>query len=319
VHYGAEATRVNNESERDMRIFITGATGFIGGTLAIRLAGVHRVHGLTRNSDHADALAAAGIEPVVGDLDDVDLLTAQAQAADAVINAADSDHAGAVNTLIAALAGSGKPLLHTSGSSIVGEPSGGEPQDDVYTEADIDVDSGWTPAPDKQARVALDRHVMAAADRGIRSVVLCNTMIYGTGEGAHIDSVQIPRLVATARRTGIAQHIGRGLNVWSNVSLDDVCALYCLALERAPAGSFYFAENGEASFRSIAEAIASALHLAPPRSIDVDDAVTEWGFEPAVYALGSNSRVRAVAARRDLGWQPRDSSVTDWIHRDIRA
>jgi nucleoside-diphosphate-sugar epimerase len=301
-----------------MRIFITGATGFLGGTLATRLASAHRVRGLTRSASSIAALTAAGIEPVLSDLDDAAVLTDEARAADAVINAADSDHAAAVDTLLAALEGTGKPFLHTSGSSIVGEPSGGEPQDDIYTETDIAGEGQWVPAPEKWARVAIDRTVLAARERDIRSVVLCNSMVYGTGEGVHRDSVQVPRLVTTARRTGVVRHIGRGLNVWSNVSLDDACRLYLLALDKAPAGSFYFVENGEATFLSITEAIAEALRLPPPQSIGVDDAITEWGFEPAVYALGSNSRVRARAARDELGWRPNDESVTAWIRANVR-
>ncbi len=301
-----------------MRIFITGATGFLGGTLATRLSATHHVRGLVRSTADAASLAAAGIEPVFGNLDEAGLLAGEARAADAVINAADSDHAGAVDAILDALDGSGKPFLHTSGSSIVGSASGGEPQDDVYSEDDVYGDATWAPASDKQARVSIDRRVLAAKDRDIRSVVLCNSMVYGTGEGVRADSVQIPRLVETARRTGVVRHIGRGLNRWSNVSLDDACSLYLLALDKAPAGSFYFVENGEESFRAITEAIAAALRLAPPQEMSVSDAVAEWGFEPAVYALGSNSRVRGRAARDGLGWQPRQSSITSWIRENVR-
>lgn len=299
------------------RIFLTGATGFLGGTLAVRLAAKgHEVHGLTRSENSTTGLRSAGIIPVLGTLDDVDVLIDEARAADVVINAADSDHAASVDTLLTAMEGSAKPFLHTSGSSIVGEPSNGEPSDDIYTETDVLPGGSWTPAPDKQARVAIDRKIIAAKDRGVRSVVLCNTMIYGTGEGLHRDSVQIPRLVTTARRTGVVRLVGRGANRWSNVSLSDACDLYELALEAAPPGSFYFVENGEASFADIGQAIADALRLGPPQPLPVAQAVTEWGYEPAVFALGSNSRVRGRAAR-ELGWTPRDPSVTDWIRSAI--
>ncbi|WP_162601017.1 NAD(P)H-binding protein, partial [Paraburkholderia sp. C35] len=99
-----------------MNIFITGASGFIGGSIAAGLVRAgHRVTGLIRNPDHAAELKRLGIEPIVGTLDDRDLLIAQAKAADAVINAASSDHRGAVEALIEGLAGSNKPFLHTSG------------------------------------------------------------------------------------------------------------------------------------------------------------------------------------------------------------
>ena len=105
-----------------MQIFVTGANGFIGGAVASALiADGHTVRGLVRSQAKADAVAACGVEAVVGSLDDAALLQAEARAADAVVNAASSDHRGAVEALIAGLSGSGKPLIHSSGSSIVAD------------------------------------------------------------------------------------------------------------------------------------------------------------------------------------------------------
>src|SRR5262245_27178670 len=105
-----------------MQIFVTGANGFIGGAVALALiADGHTVRGLVRSKAKADAVAAYGVEAVVGSLDDAALLQAEARAADAVVNAASSDHRGAVEGLIAGLAGSGKALIHSSGSSIVAD------------------------------------------------------------------------------------------------------------------------------------------------------------------------------------------------------
>ncbi|MDT0320806.1 NAD-dependent epimerase/dehydratase family protein [Streptomyces millisiae] len=301
-----------------MKVLVTGATGYIGGSVAVRLvAAGHTVVGLTRDPAKADALDRLGIAPVVGTLDDATLLTAQAGAADAVVNAADSDHRGAVEALIAGLAGSGKPLLHTSGSSIVGTDSRGEPSDTVFAEEIMAPGSTWRPAPDKAARVAIDRLVLAAADAGVRSTVLCNTLIYGHGLGPARDSVQIPALVRQARASGVARHVGRGLNIWSNVHIADVADLYLRALTKSPAGSFHFVENGEESFAAITAAIAERLGVAGPEPWDVEAAIDAWGYEPAVYALGSNSRVRASRARRELGWSPRHGSVTAWIGDEL--
>ena len=111
-----------------MNIFLTGANGYIGGAAAVALiAAGHRVRGLVRDKTKADTVAPHGVEPVVGTLDDGALLQAEARAADAVVNAADSDHRGAVEALVAALAGSGKTLIHSSGSSIVADLAMGEP------------------------------------------------------------------------------------------------------------------------------------------------------------------------------------------------
>lgn len=303
-----------------MDIFVTGATGYIGGSVAERLVGAgHRVTGLARTVENAEALQRRGIVPVLGTLDDGDVLADEARRADAVVNAADSDHRGAVESLIEALAGSGKALVHTSGSSIVGDDARGNESDKIFTEADVTPAGSWRPEPDKAARVALDRRVLAAADRGVRSVVLCNSLIYGHGRGLGRDSVQVPRLVRQARASGVARYIGAGRNIWSAVHVDDVTDLYLLALDQAPAGSFYFAENGEASFLDMAQAIAETLRLGPAQSWDIGAAIQEWGYEPAVYALGSNSRVRGAAARDQLEWRPRHDSVTEWIRRRLTA
>lgn len=294
-----------------MRIFLTGASGFIGGAVASALiAQGHTVRGLVRDQAKADAVAAHGVAAVVGSLDDAALLQAEARAADAVVNAASSDHRGAIEALIAGLAGSGKPLLHTSGSSIVGDEAMGEPSERVFHE-----DTPLVPEPDKVARVELDRRVLSAP--GIRSVVLCNTMIYGSSLGAPAQSVQIPALVRQARDSGVARYIGRGLNRWSNVHIADVAALYALALAKAPAATFLYVESGEASLGEIVRAIATRLEIGPAQSFSAEEAVAAWGRELAVFALGSNSRVRGAFATEHLGWSPQHRSVTDWIAREL--
>jgi nucleoside-diphosphate-sugar epimerase len=297
-----------------MNIFITGASGFIGGSIAAGLVRAgHRVKGLIRKPEHAAELERLGIVPVTGSLDDRALLINEAQAADAVINAADSDHRGAVEALIEGLADSGKPLLHTSGSSIVGDASAGE----RGTAAIFHEDALPEPTADKAARVAIDQLVLNAAQRGIRSAVLCNTLIYGNGAVKGSASVQLPRLVRQAQKSGVVRHVGSGGNIWSNVHIDDVVELYRLALEKTPAGMFYFVESGEASFHDMSVALADALGLGAPQAWPLDDAIQEWGYEMASYGLGSNSRVRGTRAREQLGWQPQRNSVLDWIRHDM--
>jgi nucleoside-diphosphate-sugar epimerase len=296
-----------------MKVFITGAGGFIGGSLAAGFVKTgHHVRGLVRRTEQRDALQALGIEAVVGTLDDRELLIAEARAADAVVNAASSDHRGAVEALIDGLAGSGNALLHTSGSSIVGDASGGCAGSAIYTE-----DTLPEPTSDKAARVAIDRFVREAAGRDVRSIVLCNTLIYGHGAVQGSASVQLPRLVAQAHQSGVVRHVGTGGNVWSNVHIDDVVALYLLALDKAPAGSFYFVASGEASFRDMSTAIAETMGLGASQDWPLEDAIACWGYEMASYGLGSNSRVRADKARRELGWRPVHTSVTDWIRNEM--
>jgi nucleoside-diphosphate-sugar epimerase len=291
-----------------LKIFVTGANGYIGGSVASALiADGHKVRGLVRSKEKADAVAAHGVDPVIGSLDDADLLQAEARAADAVVNAASSDHRGAVEALISGLSGSGKPLIHSSGSSIVADLAMGEPSDRIFDEM-----TPIVPLTERAARIAIDQLVLTAP--GIQSVVLCNSMIYGSALGSAAQSVQIPALVRQAKVSGVARYIGRGLNWWSNVHIVDVAALYVLAIARASA--FMYVESGEEALGEIVRAIAAELGLGPAQSISSEEAIAFWGRNLALFSLGSNSRVRGNAAV-NLGWLPAHRSITRWIASDF--
>ena len=299
-----------------MKILITGASGYIGGSVAAALlASGHTVKGLVRSAERAQAVRALSIEPVVGTLSDASLLAQSAREADAVINAANSDDRGAVEAMLPALAGSGKLFVHTSGSSIVGDLAGGERGDAVYED-----DTPIRPLPGKAARVAIDRLVLDSAKNGVRAVVICPTMIYGRGRGVHRESVQVPRLISLARKHGVGRHVGRGDNIWSNVHIDDLVSLYALAFEKAPAGAFYYAENGENSYRELAQAISRMLGFGGrTKPMPIDEAVAEFGEVAAQFSYGSNSRVRALRARRELGWRPEGRALLDEIEHGCYA
>jgi nucleoside-diphosphate-sugar epimerase len=297
-------------------IFLTGATGYIGGSVAVQLIrSGYRVRGLVRNAENARRVEEHGIEPVLGSLEDGAQLTREARASDGVINTASADHPGAVRALIAGLEGSSKLLLHTSGSSVIGDDVRGSRRSEVI----FDEETPFVVAPDKQARHAVDLEVLGSAEHGIRSAVICPSLIYGVGSGVNRDSVQIPFLAKNALAQGVVQLVGEGLNVWSNVHIDDVAALYVKVVERAPAGAFYFAENGEASFGDIGTALATRLHLRGVEALAPETAAERWGRAKAYFSLGSNSRVRGLRARRELGWSPRHTSVIDWILNDMPA
>lgn len=298
-----------------MRIFLTGATGYIGGSVAAALiAAGHDVRGLVRDEARGSALAARGIEPVTGSLDDAALLTGEARGADAVVDAASADHRASAEALLAGISGTGRVFLRTSGSSVVGHPDAGEYRAEIYDE-----EAPFTPSEGRAARVALDRDVLAASERGVRPVIICPSLIYGKGHGLNEDSVQVPWLLNLAKKKGRALHIGPGTNVWSNVYIDDLVDLYLRALDRAPAGAFYFAENGEMSMRDMCAAIAEAHGLGGPEPMTLDEAAAEWGAGPAANTMGSNSRVRAVRARKELGWAPTGPSLADEIARGCYA
>ncbi len=292
-----------------MRIFVTGATGYIGGSVAERLiASGHHVVGLVRSAESIPLLKDRGIESVLGNLDDPEVVTKTAHEADAVIHAASADHPGSVVTLIAALERSGKTLICTTGSGIVADSADGEYAGSVvYTE-----DTYFEPAPFRRPRVAMNHLVgQAAIDKGIRSVVICPSMIYGKGRGLQPDSDQLPKLIALSKQVGAGVYFGKGLNRYSNVHIDDLVDLYLLAREKAPGGSFFFAENGDASFKEIAEMISRSFGLGKTVSLSVEDLVRQHG-DAARYGVTSNSLVSAVNARR-LGWTPKAPSLAEYF------
>lgn len=292
-----------------MKVFCTGASGYIGGSVAAHLvAGGHQVTGLVRTPEKADAVRARGIEPLLGTLDDAERLAQAAQAADIVVNAANADHHGAAAALLGALAGSGKLFIHTSGSSIVGTRARGHRSDAIFDES-----STIAPSAARAARVALNNLILSYRDRGCRPVIICPSLIYGLGRGVEPHSIQVPFLIRLARKRGCAAYAGPGENIWSNVHIDDLVMLYALVIEKAPAGAFFFAENGENSMREICEAINRMLaYQAAPSAMSMEEAAAEWGEGVAEDTMASNSRVRAVKARQ-LGWAPKARSLIEEI------
>ena len=165
---------------------------------------------------------------------------------------------------------------------------------------DFDEDTPITPSPARAARVALNELILSYRDKACRPVIVCPSLIYCLGHGANPDSVQVPLLIKLARKRGNAAHAGPGENVWSNVHIDDLVPLYAMAIEKAPAGAFYFAENGEHSMREACEAINRMLGFAgPPSAMSMQEAAAEWGEGTAQDTMASNSRVRAKRARQD--------------------
>ncbi len=304
-----------------MKIFMTGASGYIGGTVADSLikAG-HSITGLARTEEAAARLRAHGIEALRGDLASHGLVRNAARSADAVINCANAEDPFVVAAIVEGLAGSGKAFVHTSGSSVVGDKAAGKFSPKIYHE-----DTPLEPLPEKIQRVAVQRAVLAAAGQGVRSVVLCPCLIYGRGSGANPDSIQVPNLIRQAVRSGIPRYIGEGENIWSTVHIDDVADAYLLALEGARAGSFFYIENGEASLKSIVQSIARLLGgKQSPQSWSIDEAIAEWGPQAAWFSLGGNSRVSADKARKLLGWKPGGADLfheieQGWYRRQLEA
>lgn len=287
-----------------MHVFLTGATGYIGSAVAeaLRAAG-HQVSGLAR-SDSAEArLAASDIRPVRGDLGDPDSVAAAARAADGVIHAATTNDAStdtaAISAILAALRGSGKPFIYTSGIWVYGDTGGR-----VVTES-----SPANPVALVAWRSAVEREVLRAADDGIRSVVIQPGVVYGRGGG-------IPAAwIESARRNGAAKFVGTGENRWAMVHVEDLAELYLLALERAPAGTLLLAVGGP-SVR------VADMARAASEGAGAGGRVTAWPLAEARAALGNYADALALdqqaSSRRAeelLGWRPSRPGALDELRR----
>ena len=291
-----------------MRVFVTGASGHIGSAVIPELleAG-HEVVGLARSDESAAVLVAGGADVYRGDLDDLDNLGKAASAADGVIHMAFKHEAmragdfagaiaadlGAIETIADALAGSGKPLVSTSGTLMLAFAGLGR----VGTEADV-LEAG--------PRIDAENMVIALADSGVRSSVI---RLPPTVHSSLDHHGYIPTLIAIARDKGMAAYVGEGSNRWPAGHTLDAARLYRQALEAAPAGSRLHAVGDEGvPFRQIAEAIGRHLDL-PVASIPAEDAESYFGFLSIFVAL--DNPTSSALTRELLGWAPAHPGLID--------
>jgi nucleoside-diphosphate-sugar epimerase len=286
-----------------MNVLVTGATGYIGGTVARALqAAGHIVTGVARTEEKARQLESNGYQVCRADLKDSESLRGAAQQAEGVIHTAIAwgpemaklDEA-VVDAMLEALEGTGRPFIYTSGVWVMGNTRGrvlGE-----VSPLDPPAEVAWRPA--------IERRVLDAVERKIRTVVIRPAMVYGRGGG-------VPAaLVQSAKERGAARFIGNGENHWSFVHVDDLADLYVLALEKAGPGELFIASAGPAlRVREVAEAVS--------RSAGVGGRVEPWPLEEArkewgglADGLALDQKVGSTKAFRLLGWAPKGPSVMD--------
>ncbi|MFC1430596.1 SDR family oxidoreductase [Streptacidiphilus sp. N1-3] len=277
-----------------MRIFVTGASGWIGSAVVPELLGAgHQVLGLARSDASAQAVADMGAEVLRGDLNDTDVLRAGALGSDGVIHlafvvpsvteAATRTDATAIETFAACLADSGKPLV-VSGATLVTPGR-------LATERDELIAAGPV-----AARITNMRAALTAAERGVRSaLVMLPRSVHGRGERHGF----IPQLIAAARAKGVCGYIGDGAGRWPAVHVKDAARLYRLAVEQAPAGAVLNAVGEEGvPVREIAEAIGRHLNL-PARSLPAEE------FSGMLVRLLSTDMPASSTITQDLlGWKP---------------
>lgn len=278
-------------------MFIIGASGFVGSTLARHFLGEGwDVAGLARSDRAEAALQSAGVRSVRGDLDaELASTIAAAQSADTIVYAAQvafEREPTVVRMLCEALTGSGKTFIFLSGSGVFMQRTGGAWSPDSVAE-----DDPFVPEPLALPRVEAEGIVRAAARRGLRSMVIRPPVIWGPGDNGPVASVY--RSVAI---TGAACYIGSGLAAYSNVHGTDLARLFSLAIERGKAGALYHAVAGEIPYRWIADAVARDLGV-KTRSLTPDEATDVFGPFGALL-LAACSRSRDPRTRSELGWRP---------------
>jgi nucleoside-diphosphate-sugar epimerase len=287
-----------------MRIFVTGATGFVGSATVRELLNAgHQVNGLVRSDANAEALAAMGAAVVRGSLEDLEVLRRGAEAADGVIHTAfihdfaNFAHACAVDqraiaTIGDALAGSNRPFAVTSGTPVVAGR--------IATESD-----GNEPTnPVSALRSPAEDLMLGLAARGVRSsIVRLPRSVHGTSDRGWRGGFT-GALVDIARAKGVSAYVGDGTQRWPAVHRLDAARLFRLAVEKAPTGSRVHAVGDEGvTMRDLATAIGKRLGL-PVASKSRDESATHFGFLAGVGAIdqpASSARTREL-----LGWQPRE-------------
>ena len=285
-----------------MRVFVTGASGWIGSAVVPELLGAgHTVVGLARSDASAATIEAAGAEVLRGTLDNLDVLRKGAETADGVVHLAFihdfSDYQRsvetdlrAVQTLGAALAGSGRPFVNTSGLAGMsfGRPS---------TERD--------PVGDASPRAASERTALGFAEQGVRSsVVRLAPTVHGEG-----DSGFIATLAGIARDKGVSGYIGDGANRWPAVHRLDAARLFRLALEQAPAGSVLHGAGEEGiPVREIAEVMGRQLDL-PVIAVAPEQADEHFGWLGRF--LAADIPASSTLTQELLGWRPTGPGLLD--------
>jgi nucleoside-diphosphate-sugar epimerase len=279
-----------------MRIFVTGATGFIGSRLVPELIGAgHTVLGLTRSEAGAEALRAAGAEVQYGDLENLDSLREGAAKSEGVVHLAfihdfsnfqkvcEVDRS-AITTMGEVLLGSKRPLVVTSGTAIAANVDGKPSTED-------------SPKSSHNPRAASEAAVQALTERGVNTTVVRLSQIHDT----HKQGL-VPYVTAVAREKGVSVYLGEGGNRWPAAHVSDTARLYRLAVEKAEPGAIYHAVDEEGvSMKAIAEALGRGLKV-PVKSITPDEVEAHFGWLAMFARLDMPSS--SAITRKKLGWKP---------------
>jgi len=290
-----------------MRVFVTGATGFIGIPVCKELiAAGHEVLGLTRSDEGAKLLASLGAQPHRGELHDLESLKSGAAAAEAVLHLAfihdfskfqeNCEIDGrAIEAIGSVLAGTNKPFIVTSGTGGLAAPGKLATEDNV-------------PPPNSPLPRVSEQTAMALIDKGVSSAVMRLPQVHDP-----LKQGLVTYAIAVAREKGISAYVGDGSNRWPAAHVSDVAKLYRLALEKHETGARWHAVAEEGvSMRDIAESLGRGLNL-PVKSLTPEEAQAHFGWL-ALFA-GLDLPASSAITRRKLDWNPRGPSMLADLER----
>lgn len=314
------------------KIFLTGGTGYIGGSVLTRLLKSpekYSVSALVRSKDQGETLKKLGVTPIHGSLDDYDVLFKASREADAVVDTASADHLSSSQAMVKGLTAKNDKkavFLHTSGTGVL--------TFDAVTKVpfdDEDMDRIHA-IPPKALHKGIDSWIFDNSE-GITAAIICPSTIYGLGSGPfRKTSQQVIGLAKAAVARRKAGYVGESKEViWGDVDINDLVDLYLLILdgllsgkiEHGKKGGWYFASSGEHTWHKVAQCLAAVLHkrgLVDTTEVSQfeEKYVNEWLYgEVAVYVFGHDSR--AVSNRsKKIGWKPKGPDIFHALEEEIK-
>lgn len=293
------------------KVFITGATGYIGEYVAQAFKNRgYEVTALVRSDDAEQKIKQYGYKPHSGDLrnpetfknvvKDFDVIVHAGSTNDAEFGAVD---ARAVEAIASALKGTNKTFIYTSGSWVLGK-AGNVLADETTEPQPIDLVK-W--------RVDVENRVLEYAREGVKSVVVRPTIVYGRRGGI------FEQLIQEARKNGEVRYPGTGENYWSIVNIDELAELYVLLAEKAKPGSIYHASDRQAlNVKQVADLVAEAAGVkGNVRQIGFDEAQKNLGFIAIAFTI--DQKIDSSKARTELGWAQKERKLVEELRADKKA